>query len=278
MPDTTRSRHLTGTAPILVQTDVHGNLEDFQRVRHIWQNLSDRHPGARWVILGDLVHGPDERARQRFPELYDFPDQSFQIVAEVAALIQQYPERVFFVMGNHEHAHVGGPTTSKFHPDEAEYLQSRLDDEQHEFLVDFIEESLLMVTTCCGVTLTHGCPGLELHTPAELDDIPLREDDCNDRQREILRHFLRTYGQPGGGATRFLNSINDKLDHPQQVNLHGHDSAREGYFTEGGNQVCPCIFGATRDQKRYTVLDPTRRYTSAGEVVSEALYRVYPRG
>jgi hypothetical protein len=37
--------------------------------------------------------------------------------------------------------------------------------------------------------------------------------------------------------------------------VHGHDRDESGYFVEGGNQVCPVIFGAPRRQERYLLLD-----------------------
>jgi hypothetical protein len=40
----------------------------------------------------------------------------------------------------------------------------------------------------------------------------------------------------------------------------GHDRDENGYFTEGGNQVCPVIFGAPRHNKRFLVLDLEARY------------------
>ena len=90
---------------LFVNTDVHGNLEDFLRMEAIWR----AEPDARWVILGDVVHAPDDEARREKPELYDYDDGSLAIVERILDL--QGTGRVHFVLGNHDHAHVGGKPT-----------------------------------------------------------------------------------------------------------------------------------------------------------------------
>jgi hypothetical protein len=42
--------------------------------------------------------------------------------------------------------------------------------------------------------------------------------------------------------------------------IHGHDKDEAGYFTEGGNQICPVLFGAPRQNKRYLLLDLAGSY------------------
>jgi hypothetical protein len=42
--------------------------------------------------------------------------------------------------------------------------------------------------------------------------------------------------------------------------VHGHDRDEGGYFTEGGNQVCPVLFGAPPANKRYLHLDLGAHY------------------
>ena len=264
---------------VLVQTDVHGNLADFHRMRQLFFELTHEDPHTHWVILGDVIHGPDADSRRRFPKLWNYPDRSFRIVRQLHRLLVEHPDRIHFVLGNHEHSHVGGPTTSKFYPDEAARLRSTLTDEQHRFLVTFIRNALLAVATPCGVVLTHGAPGIDVDGPREIDELVLDESRATPRQRTLLKHLLRTYGQPREPAQRFLNSLNTALDHPQRVVLHGHDAAREGYFTEGTNQLCPCIFGAPDHQKRYTLLDLQDRYDTAEQLLQKGAVRhLYPEG
>ena len=48
--------------------------------------------------------------------------------------------------------------------------------------------------------------------------------------------------------------------------VHGHDKTEHGFFYEGGNQLCPCIFGAPRSEKRYVRLDLAARYERAEDL------------
>ncbi len=58
--------------------------------------------------------------------------------------------------------------------------------------------------------------------------------------------------------------------------IHGHDRDACGWFTEGGNQLCPVIFGAPRSQKRYVRLDLAARYPDAAALRDgEEIQRVY---
>jgi len=116
------SRHhiLPPRGTLLVGADLHGNLDDLSRL----QSLFLAEPRAHLLLLGDLVHGPAGWTREHDPALYDYEDRSFEVVQRVHALRQAHPGRVHLVLGNHDHSHVGGEHTSKFHPDEAAHLES----------------------------------------------------------------------------------------------------------------------------------------------------------
>ena len=45
-----------------------------------------------------------------------------------------------------------------------------------------------------------------------------------------------------------------------QVVIHGHDRDEEGVFVEGGNQLCPVLFGARHENKRYGLLELSKPY------------------
>ena len=54
---------LPARGSLLINTDLHGNLEDFIRLRAIFERLAAAGE-AHWAILGDAVHGPSEAARR----------------------------------------------------------------------------------------------------------------------------------------------------------------------------------------------------------------------
>jgi 3',5'-cyclic AMP phosphodiesterase CpdA len=244
---------------LIVNTDVHGNGEDFRAVRDHFLAALARDPGAHWVILGDVVHAPDARARQEEPALYDYPDESGAIVREILALTERHPGHVHFVLGNHDYGHVGGLHTRKFHPDEVAHLEATLDDTTRAALRTLCGNALLAVAAPCGVLLTHGSPDATIGALADLDAITLPPDPENDYHARALAVLLNCYGQPGDVSARALA----KLSTPEvklTVVIHGHDRDESGWFTEGGNQLCPVIFGAPRANKRYVELDLAARY------------------
>ena len=252
-------RHLALEAPgrVLVSTDVHGNLEDFERLRAIFEAMRADDPGARWVILGDIVHGPDEESAARFPELYGYPDRSRQIVAQLAELIAGAPEQVWLVLGNHDHAHIGGPITRKFHHDEPGHLEATMTEAEREQMRALFRDALLLVTTSCGVALTHGSPARCISAPEDLDGIELPA--TADSDRALVMALTTPYGQRKEDSLKFLAAAS-RGGHEQRVLLHGHDRDEGGWFVEAETQACPVIFGARREHKRYVVLDLAARY------------------
>lgn len=259
-----RWRILPARGRAIVSTDIHGNYEDFARLRELFEEGLAESPDTHWVILGDLVHGPSPQARRAIESLFDFSDDSGRIVEETYLLCREYPNRVHFVLGNHDYAHIGGPATRKFYDDEAAHLDARLTDGQREAMQALFRNALLAVMTPCGAFLCHGAPGLEMSCIEELDDIDF-PPRSNPRHEEILRHFLACYGQQREAAGRFLDSVT-RDDAPARFVIHGHDKDDTGWFVEGGNQLCPTIFGATRELKRYVVLDLEANYDSVSAI------------
>src|SRR5262245_36870214 len=97
IPKTMPKRHviLPDRGTLLVNTDIHGHFEDFRRLRTLFEQAQRDDPaGAHWVILGDIVHGPDDIARGRNPVLYGYPDESVEIVRGIVAVQQAYAGRV----------------------------------------------------------------------------------------------------------------------------------------------------------------------------------------
>jgi Calcineurin-like phosphoesterase len=93
---------LTSATDVLVVGDLHGNLANFSSVLRK-ADLAGK-PG-RHLVLQELIHGP-----QRYPA---GGDKSHQLVDLVAALKCQYPERVHFLLGNHEQAQATGQAIAK---------------------------------------------------------------------------------------------------------------------------------------------------------------------
>ena len=197
------------------------------------------------------------------PDLYDYPDGSIRIVEEILALERAHPGRVHFVLGNHDHGHVGGPHTHKFYPDEVEHLETSLSPGQREAMRALFSRALLAVVAPCGVFLSHGSPDDGLQRLDDLDRIEDLGAVHDPYLRGVLASFLTHYGQSDAKSARFLENVSRSAGLDLRVVGHGHDRIEHGYFFEGQRQLCLCIFGAARAAKRYLVLDLAARYERA---------------
>jgi hypothetical protein len=261
---------------VLASTDVHGNGEDIARLADVFEAERAREPETHWVILGDVVHAPDARARADRPDLYDFDDATMPIVDRLTSLSLEHPGRVHFVLGNHDHGHVGGPHTHKFHDDEVVALERSLSEAERLRLHAFLQSALLAVVAPCGVLFTHGAPDATLESVASLDDVPFDLARATAEQRAMLRALLTAYGQPDAVCRKMLDQVSHAGGWELGVVVHGHDRDERGFFVEGTHQVCPCLFGAPREAKRYVRLDLGRRYENASALRDgEEIRRLY---
>ena len=195
-----------------------------------------------------------------------FEDQSWQIVDGVRALQRQHPGQVHLVLGNHDHGHVGGPRLAKFYADEVAQLESRLSAAQVAQLRELFSQALLLALAPCGLFLSHGSPEETHFDLARLDRAALDPRQNSPEDNAMLRSLLTSYGQPQETCARLLDLVSAQSGLDLGVVVHGHDRDEEGWFMEGDNQLCPVLFGAPRQEKRYLEIDLGGRYRSAADL------------
>ncbi len=154
-----RVAQLPDSGTLLVCTDLQGNLGDYQRVLEHFGHEQQAGNDPVLVFSGDLVHGPSPGLLEpgKWPVHLGTPyaDRSAELVRSFAELVCS--ERVVSLLGNHEHAHIGGPVVPKFWDDEAAVLDRALGDDRERIHVMFRSLPLLAVAPC-GVVLTHAAP------------------------------------------------------------------------------------------------------------------------
>ncbi len=274
---TRRHLILPDRGTLLVSTDLHGNGADFRRLRELFLAELHRDPETHWLLLGDLVHGPNLRIRRTDPELFDYADESYPIVQGVAELRAAHPGRVHLILGNHDHGHVGGPHTSKFHSDEVLHLESTLDEGERELLRELFEQALLVAAAPCGVLFAHGSPSDLLVDLERLDALALRPAENGPAGERLLLSILQSYGQPRETSARMLRQVGARHGLELHVVVHGHDKDEAGWFAEADNQLCPVLFGAPPAHKRYLRLELAARYRSASDLRDGVeLLRLHP--
>jgi hypothetical protein len=261
-----RTLVLPDRGTLLVSTDMHGNGEDFAALRDRFLAARAADPATHWAILGDAVHGPSPDARGRRPDLYDYEDASAAIVLGILALQADHPGHVHYVLGNHDHGHVGGPHTAKFYPDEVTALERRCSPEQLAGLHALFSGALIAVAAPCGVLMAHGCPDDHIVRFSDLEECRLSRGDNDVYRRHLLDTFTRSYGQSEQVVARLLEVVSATAV-PVSLVIHGHDRDEAGYFVASGARVlCPVLFGAPRAAKRFVRLDLGARYASATDV------------
>jgi hypothetical protein len=252
------------SGPVLVSSDLHGNLADFERLRDVFLASEARGEQPVWISIGDWVHGPpDETARgdvlDRFgTPLYAYRDETPAILEELFALMDRFGDRVLSLCGNHEHAHIGGRITQKFHANEAAHLEAQLSPPAvAELRRRFASWPVVIRIAGCGVAVTHGAPIPA--TVAEFERTRFHRSDG--LSNDVLHSAMTRYGFCSGEDTALLARLSEPGCELAVV-VHGHDRDEEGFDTGGAALLLCTSFGARRARKSYLWLDRARRYPS----------------
>jgi hypothetical protein len=304
MASSSRLLWLSGTGCLMVCTDLQGNLADFHAVEARFRHLLEREPDSHLLFCGDLVHGP-EYEPEEWPDYLGtyYRDDSPGVMQALVALKSALPGRVHALLGNHEHAHVGGPVVGKFFEDEAAHLESKLGTEGALALRREIQGWPLAVVATNGGIFTHGAPAAAISGPEDFDVALLSgEEDTRPYDPAALldapevRHLAPDYAgyegvplhlMPSTGllgtllwarsarpevARRFIGALGGSFS------VFGHDIVHEGYERTGAEQLClSTSFGLFDENKMLLVLRLDRRYESALDLEpGREILRLYP--
>ena len=264
---------------LVAATDLHGNLRDFRTVVARFRWLHEDSADPQLVLCGDLVHGP-VIAEVEWPEHLGtfYSDQTPELLAEAEQLQRDFPGRVHFLLGNHEHAHLGGPRLSKFHPDEAAALEHRYPAGGFEPVREWLAGwPLVAVAPAAGLVLTHAAPHAQITTVRDLADVPLGGYE------HIAMHDMPAAGPLGAllwartTTAERAHAFLQALDPGANVAVYGHDLIREGHVVEHEPLLCVSTsFGCHDGDKVYLEWDLAKKATSAGEVARTGLRKLYP--
>lgn len=284
----TKLLRLPDRGRLLVAADLHGNLRDFLAVVAHFESLgSDGH----LLFLGDLIHGP-QIPLGRWPECpglrgRPYHDQSPAILLGVSELMARFPDRVFSLLGNHEHAHIGGPRTSRFARDEAAALEQSLGIENSSWLSDFIAQLPIWAIAPCGLLFSHAAPAALLADPCDLDRMDYRRYErptgaTLDAYRRmgpaeinpaaLLGQLLWNQSLPPLLARQVLDSLGLSLC------IYGHSVIPAGYQTIGSQQmILSSSFCMEDAYKKILCLDLAARYPSVTVLrLGQEIVPLYP--
>jgi len=264
---------------LLVATDLQGNVGDFERVETLFERAVSEPGGAVLVVTGDLVHGP-ELAEADWPDYLGtyYRGDSRTVLERAYALAARHPGRVHYLLGNHEHAHVGGPVVAKFFPDEARRLEELLGDDGTARMRAWLRTwPFVAVAPTARLLMLHAAPHARIESADDLErlpldgffDVPLEEMASRGALGALL--WARTTSTERGNA--FLKAI-----HPDaRVAIFGHDVARAGYAIDREPLLCiSTSFGCFDGDKLYLEWDLAEPAESAEHVAAIGLRPLHP--
>lgn len=264
---------------LLVATDLQGNVGDFLRVETIFEDALAQDAATILVVTGDLVHGP-ELDEAEWPEYLGtyYRGDSKTLLERASGLQERHPGQVHYLLGNHEHAHVGGPVVSKFFPDEANRLEELFGPDETARMRKWLAGwPFLAIAPHAGLCMLHAAPHAHIQNAAEIERLPL------DGYFELPIEETSTGGGLGAllwartTSTERANDFLRALDPSLCVAVYGHDVARAGYAVDREPLLClSTSFGCYDGDKLYLDWDLSVRASSAQDVVRRGLVPLYP--
>jgi hypothetical protein len=273
-----RVARLPGHGVLIVATDLQGNRGDYEALKAVYAAEEAAGNAPVLAFCGDLVHGPSPDLNEpgHWPEHLGTPyvDESADLIRDFEAWTRTH--RAFSLLGNHEHAHIGGPVVPKFYDDEAAVLDAALGADK-ERIHAFLRSFPLIAVAPCGVVLTHGAPARTEPDLAAFEH--LRYEGYASvsihqmYERDTLAALLWARSAPPRAARALLEATS--LDgRPNAFVAFGHDIVHEGWEISGSEQICVSTsFGLYDRDKVYLRLDLSHRYRSALELRAGAEIR-----
>lgn len=269
---------------LVVSTDLHGNLEDYRRIVAAFERHLSASGDATLLFTGDLIHGPAYDRAHWPSHLGDFyADESPRLMTELVELTRKHPRRVFSLIGNHEHSHVGGPHTRKFHkdPTETQFFEHSVGKEKAEEYRALFRTFPLVALAGKGIVVTHGAPRVLEATFAQICTAEYggHESKTIPQMLEVPILGELFWARAAGSIVvrRFLRRM-ELNGQPNRIVVYGHDPVRKGFAREGLEQLCfSTSFACKNSRKVYLELDLAREYRSVDELkVGVEIRWLYP--
>jgi len=279
---------------LLLATDLHGNLEDYQRVKAIFHEMRGRGEAQRLVLMGDLVHRYNSEPH---------PDGSKEILDD---LIDNPDPRIIPLLGNHELMHIYGMyNVSKlgqlFVP-ELEALFGKDKKKYHAFM----KSMPYAVRTKGGVLINHPGPSAAVTGIPQQDYMSLLTQTDGISFMQNLDHdailkkaraagngdeCLGFHETPEGAYLWEVFFNKNEAEYPgrmykiilncflmimsrgyekQNFLVSGHIPEQEGHRVLHDKQLRLCSsYGADKDKKTISIVDAGRKYESIQELVDD---------
>ena len=239
---------------VMITGDLHGHRRNFNTIRRIAD--LDNHP-RRHLVLQEVCHGGPT-----YPQ--NGGCMSHTMLEDVAKLKVKYPDRVHFILGNHELAELTDYPIQK--NNQMLNLMFRLGLQQmygpatekvREAYIPFLRSCPLAIWLPGGVFISHSVP----------EQVDLRRFDKSVFSRDIdpLEFYERTaiFDLVWGRDYRAENARAFAELLGARVLINGHEPCAEGFNAPNEHQV---ILDCCNDRASYAIL-PLDRGLSHAEIV-----------
>jgi hypothetical protein len=237
---------LPAGAEVLVAGDMHGSVENFRLLLRRADLAANR---QRHLVVQELVHGPF-----RYPQ---GGEKSHQLLDLVAALKCQYPDRVHFLLGNHELAQWQGHRVVKGNDTQNDLFEKGVADAYGDWAPavtaayhELFAAADLAVVTANRVWISHSLPSarrLATFDPAAILRDDLQPEDLGSDGSVYALVWGRNLSEANAAA--FLERVDaDWL-------ITGHIPCPDGFMTPNARQLvldamgtpaCCCLFPTDR--------------------------------
>jgi hypothetical protein len=237
---------LPAGAEMLVAGDLHGSVENF---RLLLKTADLAKQPLRHLIVQEVVHGPFRYAGGG--------DKSHQLLDLVAALKCQYPERVHYLLGNHELAQWRNQRIGKGDVDQNEIFRAGVDEAYGECAdaiyaayMQLLAAADLAVLTANRVLICHSVPSarhLATFDWAVLEREELQPEDL------LLGGSVHSLVWGRDLGQRHVEEFLRKVD--ADLLISGHIPCDQGFMAPNDRQIildalgtpaCYCLFPTNR--------------------------------
>ncbi len=229
----------------MVVTDLHGDWDAYCRYRDLFLALEADGRADYLIFTGDLIHGDGSLT----------VDHSLAIVLDIMTLRETLGERLIYLLGNHEFAHIYSITLQKGDRVYTPSFEAAMG-ERRAAIVSFFDSLPFYVRTRAGVSICHAGAAAEMSDPGSaarvfgyshrrvLDDVrALLPAD----QRPALRaRFSRLNGVPYDDMVRRCLAVSGS-DDPR------YDDLLIGSIVSGVDPDFQLLWAAlfTRNEQQY---------------------------
>ena len=257
---------------LMFATDFHGQLQDFLRVTTRFVQRRQDGEDIYLLFAGDFIHGPRPGQGGRWLH----PDQSPDLLDSLLDLLEQHPGRIHALLGNHEHAHLGGLPTQKFYrgiDNDVAALARRLGKKKALRAEALFQSFSLLALSPCGVIFSHAAPNLRPE-PGLLHKIATARFD---QREDALMRLTWPRGVEPDRLDAVFRRLRFKGIQPR-IAAYGHEIIASGVDRSMHRQIVVSTSFAVADRvKTFLELDLSAQYQEVADLRDGIeLVRLYP--